>query len=163
VLAQLRSFVAINSALEVDLSGQIGAELRRGVYVGAAGGQADFSRAACTTGARSVIALRSRSGGESAKANVDWHLGVAVASHNELLAGLMTALSRAIYTSTENDRFVDREVRRETARAHRSITAAIRAQDSDAAVRRMERHVYAYAKAVIEVEERTEISIPDTD
>ena len=47
--------------------------------------------------------------------------------------------------------------------AHRSITAAIRAQDSDAAVRRMERHVYAYAKAVIEVEERTEISIPDTD
>lgn len=97
------------------------------------------------------------------QANVDWHLGVAVASHNELLAGLMTALSRAIYTSTENDRFVDGEVRRETARAHRSITAAIRAQDSDAAVRRMERHVYAYAKAVIEVEERTEISIPDTD
>src|ERR1035437_1621573 len=66
VLAQLRSFVAINSALEVDLSGQIGADLRRGVYVGAGGGAADFSRAACTTGARSVIALRSRSGGESA-------------------------------------------------------------------------------------------------
>ncbi|MGD0067543.1 MAG: acetyl-CoA hydrolase/transferase C-terminal domain-containing protein [Streptosporangiaceae bacterium] len=66
VLAQLRSFVAVNSALEVDLSGQIGAELRRGVYVGAAGGQADFSRAACTTGARSIIALRSRSGGDSA-------------------------------------------------------------------------------------------------
>src|ERR1035437_5873258 len=56
-----------------------------------------------------------------------------------------------------------KRMRRETARAHRSITAAIRAQDSDAAVRRMERHVYAYAKAVIEVEERTEISIPDTD
>jgi GntR family transcriptional repressor for pyruvate dehydrogenase complex len=97
------------------------------------------------------------------QANVDWHLGVAVASHNELLAGLMTALSRAIYTSTENDRFVDHEVRRETARAHRSITAAIRAQDPDAAVRRMERHVYAYAKAVLEVEERTEISVPDTE
>lgn len=97
------------------------------------------------------------------QANVDWHLGVAVASHNELLAGLMTALSRAIYASTENDRFVDREVRHETARAHRSITAAIRAQDSDAAVRRMERHVYAYAKAVMEVEERTEISVPDPE
>ncbi|MGD0605251.1 MAG: acetyl-CoA hydrolase/transferase C-terminal domain-containing protein [Streptosporangiaceae bacterium] len=66
VLARLRSFVAINSAIEVDLTGQIGAELRRGVYVGAVGGQADFSRAACTTGARSIIALRSRSGGESA-------------------------------------------------------------------------------------------------
>jgi acyl-CoA hydrolase len=66
VLARLGSFVAVNSALEVDLSGQIGAELRRGVYVGAAGGQADFCRAACTTGARSIIALRSRSGGDSA-------------------------------------------------------------------------------------------------
>jgi acyl-CoA hydrolase len=65
VLARLRSFVAINSAIEVDLSGQIGAELQRGVYVGAVGGQADFSRAACTTGARSIIALRSRSRGES--------------------------------------------------------------------------------------------------
>jgi GntR family transcriptional regulator, transcriptional repressor for pyruvate dehydrogenase complex len=97
------------------------------------------------------------------QANVDWHLGVATASHNELLAGLMLALSRAIYSSTENDRFVDDKVRRETARAHQSITKAIRAQDADAAVRRMERHVYAYAKAVVEVEERTEISVPDTD
>jgi len=65
VLARLRSFVAINSAIEVDLSGQIGAELQGGVYIGAVGGQADFSRAACTTGARSIIALRSRSRGES--------------------------------------------------------------------------------------------------
>lgn len=66
VLARLRSFVAINSAIEVDLTGQVGAERRRGVYVGAVGGQADFSRAACTTGARSIISLRSRSGGGSA-------------------------------------------------------------------------------------------------
>jgi acyl-CoA hydrolase len=65
VLAQLRSFVAINSALEVDLTGQIGAEVRDNVYVGAVGGQADFSRAAANTGARSIIALRSRSRGAS--------------------------------------------------------------------------------------------------
>jgi acyl-CoA hydrolase len=65
VLAQLRAFVAINSAIEVDLTGQIGAEVRHGVYVGAVGGQADFSRAAANTGARSIIALRSRSRGES--------------------------------------------------------------------------------------------------
>jgi GntR family transcriptional repressor for pyruvate dehydrogenase complex len=97
------------------------------------------------------------------QANVDWHLAVATASHNELLAGLMTALSRAIYSSTENDRFVDEKVRRETARAHRSITKAIRAQDADAAVRRMERHVYAYASAVVKVEKRTEISVPGDD
>jgi acyl-CoA hydrolase len=65
VLAQLRGFVSANSAIEVDLTGQVGAEVRRGVYVGAVGGQADFTRAAATTGARSVIALRSRSGDES--------------------------------------------------------------------------------------------------
>jgi acyl-CoA hydrolase len=66
VLAGLRSFVAINGAIEVDLSGQIGAEVRRGSYVGAVGGHTDFCRAASTTGARSIIALRVRSGEEAA-------------------------------------------------------------------------------------------------
>jgi acyl-CoA hydrolase len=66
VLAGLRSFVAINGAIEVDLSGQIGAEVRRGIYVGAVGGHTDFCRAASTTGARSIIALRARSGDEPA-------------------------------------------------------------------------------------------------
>lgn len=65
VLARLGRLTSINSAIEVDLTGQVGAELRRGVYIGAVGGQADFSRAAAATGARSIIALRSRSGGES--------------------------------------------------------------------------------------------------
>lgn len=61
VLARLRSLVAVNSAIEVDLLGQVGAELAGGVHVGAVGGQADFSRAASLTGARSIIALRSES------------------------------------------------------------------------------------------------------
>jgi acyl-CoA hydrolase len=65
VLSALRSLVSINSAIEVDLLGQVGAELRRGVHIGAVGGQVDFSRAASLTGARSIIALRSTSGGES--------------------------------------------------------------------------------------------------
>lgn len=65
VLTQLRSFVAINSAVEVDLTGQIGAEYRRGAYVGTIGGQVDFSRAATVISGRSIIALRSRSRGES--------------------------------------------------------------------------------------------------
>jgi acyl-CoA hydrolase len=65
VLAKLGSFVSVNSAIEVDLTGQVGAEVRRGVYIGAVGGQSDFSRAAATTGARSIIALRSCSGSES--------------------------------------------------------------------------------------------------
>jgi acyl-CoA hydrolase len=65
VLASLRSLVSINSAIEVDLLGQVGAELRRGVHIGAVGGQVDFSRAASLTGARSIIALRSETGGRS--------------------------------------------------------------------------------------------------
>jgi hypothetical protein len=63
VLSRLRSLVSVNSAIEVDLLGQAGAELRGGAHIGAVGGQADFSRAASLTGARSVIALRSEYGG----------------------------------------------------------------------------------------------------
>src|SRR6185436_2631934 len=46
VLAKLERFVAINSAVEVDLTGQVNAELARGSYVGAVGGALDFIRAA---------------------------------------------------------------------------------------------------------------------
>lgn len=95
------------------------------------------------------------------QANVDWHVGVATASHNELLTGLMTALSRAIYAATQNERFVDADVRKITARAHKSITTAIRQQNPDTAVRRMTRHVHSYAQAVLKVDERTEISVDE--
>jgi GntR family transcriptional repressor for pyruvate dehydrogenase complex len=91
--------------------------------------------------------------------NVDWHVAVAIASHNELLSGMMMALSRAIYEATDNQGFVDAAVRETTARAHRSVTKAIREQDGEAAVRRMTRHVHSYAEAVIQVEERTEIQL----
>jgi acyl-CoA hydrolase len=65
ILSQLRALVAVNFAVEVDLSGQVGAEVSRGVYVGAVGGQVDFARAAALTGKRSIIALRATSGGQS--------------------------------------------------------------------------------------------------
>jgi len=45
-LAQIERFTALNSAVEVDLSGQINAEVAAGVYVGAVGGAVDFLRAA---------------------------------------------------------------------------------------------------------------------
>jgi GntR family transcriptional regulator, transcriptional repressor for pyruvate dehydrogenase complex len=95
------------------------------------------------------------------QANVDWHVGVAMASHNELLIGFMTALSHAIYAGTENPAFVDDNVRAVTQRAHRSITNAIRSRDPDAANRRMRRHVHSYAKAVLAVDERVAISVDD--
>jgi acyl-CoA hydrolase len=65
VLSRLARFVAINSAIQVDLTGQVGAEVRSGVHVGALGGQVDFCRAAAITGRCSIIALRSTSRGES--------------------------------------------------------------------------------------------------
>jgi DNA-binding FadR family transcriptional regulator len=95
------------------------------------------------------------------QANVDWHVAVATATRNELIAAFMIALSRAIYTSTENEGFVDAEVRRITAQAHRSITEAIQKQDATAAARRMTRHVHSYAAAVAAFDERTEISVPE--
>src|SRR5271167_922567 len=95
------------------------------------------------------------------QANLDWHVGVAVASHNELLIGFMTALSQAIYTGTENAAFVDDNVRLVTARAHRSITNAIRSRDAEAAGRRMRNHVHSYAKAALAVDERDAISVED--
>lgn len=71
VLSQLGSLVSINSAIEVDLLGQVGAELARGVHIGAVGGQVDFSRAASLTGSRSIIALRSTVGaGEDAQSTI---------------------------------------------------------------------------------------------
>lgn len=95
------------------------------------------------------------------QANVDWHIAVASATHNELVAAFMTALSRAIYASTENEAFVDAEVRRTTARAHKSIAEAIVKRDAAAASRRMVRHVHSYAAAVAEVDTRTEISVEE--
>jgi GntR family transcriptional regulator, transcriptional repressor for pyruvate dehydrogenase complex len=94
------------------------------------------------------------------QANVDWHVAVATASHNELLSGFMVALSKAIYESTDNQGFVDAEVRRTTVLAHTRLTDAIRAGDTAAALRRMTRHVHSYAEAVVEVENRTAIDVP---
>jgi acyl-CoA hydrolase len=58
ILAGLPSLVSINSAIEVDLTGQVNGEQAGDVYLGATGGQVDFVRAAAraATG-RSIIAL----------------------------------------------------------------------------------------------------------
>jgi acyl-CoA hydrolase len=46
VLARIPNLVAVNSALEVDLTGQVNAEVADGRYIGAIGGQVDFMHAA---------------------------------------------------------------------------------------------------------------------
>ncbi|PWC74388.1 acetyl-CoA hydrolase/transferase C-terminal domain-containing protein [Azospirillum sp. TSH64] len=64
VLESIDRFVAINSAIEVDLTGQINAETVRGVHVGAVGGAVDFLRGAHRSrGGLPIIALPATAGG----------------------------------------------------------------------------------------------------
>ena len=65
-LAQHERFTALNSAIEVDLTGQIGAEVAGGTYLGAVGGALDFLRAARTSkGGLPIVALPSMAGASS--------------------------------------------------------------------------------------------------
>jgi acyl-CoA hydrolase len=58
ILSRLGNVVAINSAIEVDLTGQINAEIAMGDYIGGLGGQGDFVRGSqMASGGRSIIAL----------------------------------------------------------------------------------------------------------
>ncbi len=62
-LAKLQRLVSINSALEVDLTGQVNAEALGSDYVGAVGGQVDYVRAATLSpGGVSIIALPATAG-----------------------------------------------------------------------------------------------------
>jgi acyl-CoA hydrolase len=58
VLAQLDRLVTINSAMEVDLTGQVNAEQSGAAYLGGTGGQVDFVRAgARSPGGHAIMAL----------------------------------------------------------------------------------------------------------
>lgn len=59
VLQALPSFVAINSALEVDFTGQVNGETARGLPVSGAGGALDFARGAIASGGLSIVGLTS--------------------------------------------------------------------------------------------------------
>ena len=66
VIARQDNFVAINSAIEVDLFGQCNAELVNGRQISGAGGFHDFQRgAAGAKGGRSIVALPATAGGAS--------------------------------------------------------------------------------------------------
>jgi acyl-CoA hydrolase len=67
VLAAQHALVAVNSAIEVDLTGQANVEVAAGRYVGGTGGAADFLRgAARSAGGIPVIALPSTTGPSAA-------------------------------------------------------------------------------------------------
>jgi len=63
VLARIERFAALNTAVEVDLTGQINSEVAGGVYVGAVGGALDFLRGAHrSNGGLPIVALPSTAG-----------------------------------------------------------------------------------------------------
>ena len=63
-IAQLQNFVSINSAVEVDLFGQVNAEYAGGRQISDTGGSVDFMRAAkVSKGGRSIVAMNATARG----------------------------------------------------------------------------------------------------
>jgi DNA-binding FadR family transcriptional regulator len=75
------------------------------------------------------------------EASVEWHVAVARASGNELLSGLMIALTRSAY----DENFTGEELGQRGIDAHVAITEAIRTRNHSAAWQLMEHHVHSYA------------------
>ena len=86
------------------------------------------------------------------QANLAWHIAVADASHNELLAALMHALSKTVLRETGGEHFNTPDIRAAAVRAHDLVTRAIEAGDAAAARRRMARHLHAFATALLGAE-----------
>ena len=63
-IAELDNFVSINSAVEVDLFGQVNAEFAGGKQISGTGGSVDFMRAAkASKGGRSIVAMNATARG----------------------------------------------------------------------------------------------------
>ena len=77
--------------------------------------------------------------------NGDWHVAVARASNNLLLAGLMVALTVGIHAATDED-LVDTDALGRAVESHDRITDAIRRQDEEEAETGMERHAHVFSK-----------------
>ena len=74
VIGKIDNFVAINSVLSIDLTGQANAEMLQGRQVSGTGGLVDFVRGAgLSRGGRSILALPSTSGGKTSR--IVPHLG----------------------------------------------------------------------------------------
>ena len=60
IISQIKDFISINSAIQIDLTGQVNAETTNGVQVSGIGGSKDFNiGASYSPGGKSIIALSS--------------------------------------------------------------------------------------------------------
>ena len=75
--------------------------------------------------------------------NVNWHIAIATASHNDLLRAFLFSISNMVYKASAIENFATDDVRKLVMQAHRRILEGIVAQDAEAARRRMTRHLAA--------------------
>jgi DNA-binding FadR family transcriptional regulator len=92
-------------------------------------------------------------GPEFGRFNLAWHYAVATASHNELLVAFLTSISSAIARESDDHAKAFEanalgDIRAAVILAHQRITDAVVRGQPDAAKRRMERHLNAYAATV---------------
>lgn len=103
-------------------------------------------RTACDLNALDVINDESARAMSDLAAFIDckirWHRALATASHNELLATFMEAVSRAILRQTDNEEHRDREAMTRSIEVHRAITRAIADRDSGLAYQLMTQHAH---------------------
>lgn len=80
--------------------------------------------------------------------NVDWHVAVGAASHNEIIEAMVNSLSRVILRSTDIPEFHSDVTIADTLKAHERVFAAIRAGNGDRAASAMSKHVHAYRELI---------------
>ena len=80
------------------------------------------------------------------RGNIDWHMAIVHASHNDLLIAFMESISHSVYDVTNDETLNPPEVRQQVVRIHGRITDAIETQDAAEAKRLMDGHVNAYAE-----------------
>lgn len=96
VVADLERFVSINSAIEVDLTGQVNAEAIGPREVAGVGGQFDFVTGAALGGGRSVIALPSTTrDGRTSRIVARLAAGTPVTTPRHLVDCVVTEFGRA--------------------------------------------------------------------
>lgn len=83
--------------------------------------------------------------------NSAWYSALAVASHNILLEAFLASISTLIDRSLRLNSMASDDTRSLAMLAHRRIEEAIRASDGPAARRRMERHIEAYSRHLLDL------------
>lgn len=78
--------------------------------------------------------------------NARWHAALAVACHNDLLRAFAASIAGLMLEASRLEYFASPDVRLLVTRVHRRILEAIEARDAEAARRRAERDIQAYAK-----------------